>query len=112
MAKVENTIQPRPIKIEQAGSQIRVIIAANIEQISREAEDGSVTILYQYDEYQVLTMPRENLAADVEANLQAWIDLAKAIEAQPKPMTDRERIVALENENAALIEELLQLRGL
>jgi hypothetical protein len=112
MAKVENTIQPPQIAIEHAGNQVRVIIAANIEQISREAEDGRVTLLYQYDEYQILTMPRDNLAADVEANLQAWIDLAKAIEAQPRPMTDRERIVALEIENAALIEELLQLRGI
>lgn len=83
-------------EIEDLGNgSVIVHFFENVQEIEREET------YYEYDRYQVETRVYQALSADIESDYTAWIELAKANE-DVVELSDKEKIIVLENENATL----------
>ena len=96
--KAESTVRPNsPFEIEQNADMATVIFYENIEE--KQEEDQ---IKYIYDEYRIDTPYRPNLEESINKNIQAWIQKAIEKENEPKPISDKEKIAILNEQNNQL----------
>ncbi len=106
--KAESNLKPETVVIERTdGGMCDVIINANVpdEPEIVEYEMGEETEQmerYVYDYYRFPLSYRTNLKNEIEANLDAYIEYAEALENQPKELTDKEKIAALMADNELL----------
>lgn len=74
-----------------------VVFISNVKEIEQEEK------IYEYDLYRIKAKYRETLANDIEDNYGKWLDEAIRIEMeQEKYLSDKEKIIKLENENEEL----------
>lgn len=96
--KAESTVRPNsPFEIEQNADMATVIFYENIEE--KQEEDQ---IKYTYDEYRIDIPCRPNLEESINKNIQAWIQKAIEKENEPKPISDKEKIAILNEQNNQL----------
>ena len=96
--KAESTVRPNlPFEIEQNADMATVIFYENIEE--KQEEDQ---IKYIYDEYRIDIPYRPNLEESINKNIQAWIQKAIEKENEPKPISDKEKIAILNEQNNQL----------
>lgn len=94
----ESTVRPNsPFEIEQNADMATVIFYENIEE--KQEEDQ---IKYIYDEYRIDIPYRPNLEESINKNIQAWIQKAIEKENEPKPISDKEKIAILNEQNNQL----------
>jgi len=105
--KAESTIRPAsPFEIENNGEMSTVKLYANIQEKKETTEQDEVVTKYIYDEYRLEVPARTNLEDNVKNNYNGWLELAIKKENEPKPETDKEKILRLEKENNTLGIEL------
>lgn len=104
--KAESNIMPaEPFEIEQLGEVCNIRFFQNVETADPVEEDENVK--YSYDEYLLTKVRyRNNLQQQVSSSYQSWLELAIKKENEPKPKTDKEKILRLEKENNTLGIEL------
>ena len=96
--KAESTVRPNsPFEIEQNADMATVIFYENIEE--KQEEDQ---IKYIYDEYRIDIPYRPNLEESINKNIQAWLQKAFEKENEPKPISDKEKIAILNEQNNQL----------
>lgn len=96
--KAESTVRPNsPFEIEQNADMATVIFYQNIEE--KQEEDR---IKYIYDEYRIDIPYRPNLEESINKNIQAWLQKAIEKENEPKPISDKEKIAILNEQNNQL----------
>ena len=96
--KAESTVRPNsPFEIEQNADMATVIFYQNIEE--KQEEDQ---IKYIYDEYRIDIPYRPNLEESINKNIQAWLQKAIEKENEPKPISDKEKIAILNEQNNQL----------
>ena len=96
--KAESTVRPSlPFEIEQNADMATIIFYQNIEE--KQEEDQ---IKYIYDEYRIDIPYRPNLEESINKNIQAWRQKAIEKENQPKPISDKEKIAILNEQNNQL----------
>lgn len=96
--KSESTVMPNsPFEIEQNADMATIIFYQNIEE--KQEEDQ---IKYTYDEYRIDIPYRPNLEESINKNIQAWIQKAIEKENEPKPISDKEKIAILNEQNNQL----------
>lgn len=96
--RAESTVRPNsPFEIEQNADMATVIFYENIEE--KQEEDQ---IKYIYDEYRIDIPYRPNLEESINKNIQAWIQKAIEKENEPKPISDKEKIAILNEQNNQL----------
>lgn len=107
--KAESTIKPvNQFEIEDKGNgYVDIRFFQNITTKQKKQEDDDKNIIYQYEEYLLENIrKREGLQKQIENNYQIWLDKAIKKENEPKPETDKEKILRLEKENNTLGIEL------
>lgn len=96
--KAESTVRPNsPFEIEQNADMATVIFYENIEK--KQEEDQ---IKYIYDEYRIDIPYRPNLEEYINKNIQAWLQKAIEKENEPKPISEKEKIAILNEQNNQL----------
>lgn len=104
--KTESNIKPlENVVIElTSDGMCDVLLFANIpnEPEIIDGDDGITYERYKYDFYRFSHPYRIDLKSEIEKGLNGWIEYAKALEKQPKEMTDKEKILALEADNELL----------
>ena len=96
--RAESTVRPNlPFEIEQNADMATVIFYENIEE--KQEEDQ---IKYIYDEYRIDIPYRPNLEESINKNIQAWLQKAIEKENEPKPISDKEKIAILNEQNNQL----------
>lgn len=96
--KAESTVRPNsPFEIEQNADMATIIFYENIEE--KQEEDQ---IKYTYDEYRIDIPYRPNLEESINKNIQAWLQKAIKKENEPKPVSDKEKIAILNEQNSQL----------
>ena len=96
--KAESTVRPNsPFEIEQNADVATIIFYENIEE--KQEEDQ---IKYIYDEYRIDIPYRPNLEESINKNIQAWLQKAFEKENEPKPISDKEKIAILNEQNNQL----------
>ena len=96
--KAESTVRPNsPFEIEQNADMATIIFYENIEE--KQEEDQ---LKYTYDEYRIDIPYRPNLEESINKNIQAWIQKAIEKENEPKPISDKEKIAILNEQNNQL----------
>ena len=94
-------IEPQPNK----PGYMMVRFYENVEEYTDDDFTG-----WQWDEYSVLVLNRDGLAAEVESNLAFWVQLAKDAEASA---IEREaRRIEHEQKEAALVPDVDNLKGI
>lgn len=74
--KAESNVRPAQFEILPLdGENVEVLFYENIETL-QPVEDEE-TEKYSYDYYRLIVRNRENLQATIEANLVAWLQMAK-----------------------------------
>lgn len=106
--KAESTMRPAsPFEIEINGEISTVKLYTNIQEVEEISEEEETSITkYVYDEHLLEVPSRSNLEANVQENYDEWLQLAIEKENEPKPETDKEKILKLEKENKQLGIEL------
>ena len=100
--KAESTVRPSlPFEIEQNADMATVIFYENIEEKQEEKQEED-QIKYIYDEYRIDIPYRPNLEESINKNIQAWIHKAIEKENEPKPISDKEKIAILNEQNNQL----------
>lgn len=100
--KAESTVRPSlPFEIEQNADMATVIFYENIEEKQEEKQEED-QIKYIYDEYRIDIPYRPNLEESINKNIQAWIQKAIEKENEPKPISDKEKIAILNEQNNQL----------
>lgn len=100
--KAESTVRPNsPFEIEQNADMATVIFYENIEEKQEEKQEED-QIKYIYDEYRIDIPYRPNLEESINKNIQAWIQKAIEKENEPKPISDKEKIAILNEQNNQL----------
>lgn len=100
--KAESTVRPNsPFEIEQNADMATIIFYQNIEE--KQEEDQ---IKYIYDEYRIDIPYRPNLEESINKNIQAWLEKAIEKENEPKPISDKEKIAILNEQNKILRIEI------
>lgn len=100
--KAESTVRPNsPFEIEQNADMATVIFYDNIEEKQEEKQEED-QIKYIYDEYRIDIPYRPNLGESINKNIQAWIQKAIEKENEPKPISDKEKIAILNEQNNQL----------
>ena len=106
--KAESTIKPAaPFEIEKVGAFAVVKFYTNIKKVTEEVE-GEIIEKFTYEENQVKIPDRQNLHQIIEEDFDSWLTHAKEKETEPKPETDKEKILRLEKENNQLGKELTE----
>lgn len=96
--KAESTVRPNsPFEIEQNADMATIIFYQNIEE--KQEEDQ---IKYTYDEYRIDIPYRPNIEESINKNIQAWLQKAIEKENEPKPISDKEKIAILNEQNNQL----------
>ena len=96
--KAESTVRPNsPFEIEQNADMATIIFYENIEE--KQEEDQ---LKYTYDEYRIDIPYRPNLEESINKNIQAWLQKAIEKENEPKPISDKEKIAILNEQNNQL----------
>ena len=96
--KAESTVRPNsPFEIEQNADMATIIFYENIEE--KQEEDQ---IKYIYDEYRIDIPYRPNIEESINKNIQAWLQKAIEKENEPKPISDKEKIAILNEQNNQL----------
>lgn len=105
--KAESTIRPAsPFEIEINGDISTIKLYTNIQEVKEVSEEEETATKYVYEEYLLEVPSRSNLEANVQENYDEWLQLAIEKENEPKPETDKEKILKLEKENKQLGIEL------
>ena len=106
--RAESTIRPAsPFEIEINGDISTIKLYTNIQEVKEVSEEeGTVTTKCVYDEYLLEVPSRSNLEANVQENYDEWLQLAIKKENEPKPETDKEKLLRMERENKQLGTEL------
>lgn len=105
--KAESIIRPAsPYEIENNGENSTIKLYANIQEKKETTEQDEVITKYLYDEYRLEVPARTNLEDNVKKNYNEWLELAIQKENEPKPETEKEKILRLEKENNILGTEL------
>ena len=100
--KAESTVRPNsPFEIEQNADMATVIFYENIEEKQEEKQEED-QIKYIYDEYRIDIPYRPNLEESINKNIQAWTQKAIEKENEPKPISDKEKIAILNEQNNQL----------
>ena len=100
--KAESTVRPNlPFEIEQNADVATVIFYENVEEKQEELQEGDL-VKYTYDEYRIEIPFRANLKDVINKNLQAWLRRAIEKEKEPKPVSDKEKIAILNEQNNQL----------
>lgn len=100
--KAESTVRPNsPFEIEQNADMATVIFYDNIEEKQEEKQEED-QIKYIYDEYRIDIPYRPNIEESINKNIQAWIQKAIEKENEPKPISDKEKIAILNEQNNQL----------
>ena len=100
--KAESTVRPNsPFEIEQNADTATVIFYQNIEEKQEEKQEED-QIKYIYDEYRIDIPYRPNLEESINKNIQAWLQKAIEKENEPKPISDKEKIAILNEQNNQL----------
>jgi hypothetical protein len=98
-------MQTQPsVEVEALNGMATVIMRVPAEPTER---DGSA--VYNYEEYYIPAVYRDNLKADVETNFSAWLALATK-ESAPQP-TIEQRVEVVESEVASVAEVVNVLFG-
>ena len=106
--RAESTIKPSvQFEVEAfpalEGAECSIILYENIQgPFEKEVQEGASDPYYTCDRYEVKTRFHEALAANVEANIELWIEKAKAEEAAEEAPTEME---ALKKEVETLRQE-------
>lgn len=104
--KAESTVMPNsPFEIEQNADMATIIFYQNIEEKQEESQEED-QIKYIYDEYRIDIPYRSNLEESINKNIQAWIQKAIEKENEPKPISDKEKIAILSEQNKLLRTEI------
>lgn len=106
--KAESTIKPvAPFKIENIGKEY-VNIRFYTDVIKKEViDEEDDTEIWQYNEYLLQNIRnRSGLKENIETNYDSWLQMAIEKENEPRPETEREKIIRLEKENRQLGVEL------
>ena len=102
--KAESTIKPvAPFKIENIGEEY-VNIRFYTDVIKKEViDEEDDTEIWQYNEYLLQNIRnRLGLKENIETNYDSWLQMAIEKENEPKPETEREKMLSLEKENKQL----------
>lgn len=100
--KAESTVRPNsPFEIEQNADMATIIFYENIEEKQEESQEED-QIKYIYDEYRIDIPYRPNLEESINKNIQAWLQKAIEKENEPKPISDKEKIAILNEQNNQL----------
>ena len=100
--KAESTVRPNsPFEIEQNADMATVIFYQNIEEKQEEKQEED-QIKYTYDEYRIDIPYRPNIEESINKNIQAWLQKAIKKENEPKPISDKEKIAILNEQNNQL----------
>ena len=100
--KAESTVRPNsPFEIEQNADMATVIFYQNIEEKQEEPQEED-QIKYIYDEYRIDIPYRPNIEESINKNIQAWLQKAIEKENEPKPISDKEKIAILNEQNNQL----------
>ena len=100
--KAESTVRPSlPFEIEQNADMATIIFYQNIEEKQEEKQEED-QIKYIYDEYRIDIPYRPNLEESINKNIQAWLQKAIEKENEPKPISDKEKIAILNEQNNQL----------
>ena len=100
--KAESTVRPNsPFEIEQNADMATIIFYQNIEEKQEESQEED-QIKYIYDEYRIDIPYRPNLEESINKNIQAWLQKAIEKENEPKPISDKEKIAILNEQNNQL----------
>ena len=104
--KAESTVRPNlPFEIEQNADMATIIFYQNIEEKQEEPQEGD-QIKYIYDEYRIDIPYRPNIEESINKNIQAWLQKAIEKENEPKPISDKEKIAILNEQNKILRIEI------
>ena len=116
--KAESTIKPAPYSIEGKGEYVDIRFCTDIRKKELNHEEGTEDI-WVYNEYLLKNIRhRPRLEEEIETNYNEWLQLAIDKENEPKPETEREKMLSLEKENKQLgieisereIQEIIQGR--
>lgn len=100
--RAESTVRPNlPFDIEQNNDMATITFYENIKEKQEELQEGD-QIKYIYDEYRIDIPYRPNLEETINKNIQAWISKAIEKENEPKPVSDKEKIAILNEQNSQL----------
>ena len=114
--KAESTIKPAPFEIEGQGEYVDIRFCTDIRKKELNHEEGTEDI-WEYNECLLTDIRnRPGLEEEIETNYNEWLQLAIDKENEPKPETEREKIIRLEKENKQLgievsereIQEIIQ----
>lgn len=96
--RAESNIKPEsPFIIEVIGDMASVRFFTDITKKIKEDEE-----VWEYNEYLLTVRNRPGLKEAIEKNYDKWLQLAIDKEKEPKPETEREKILRLEKENKLL----------
>lgn len=112
--RAESTIKPtQRFDLEEHNGVATIRFYQNVKKEERLDEGGLATETYVYDEFLLQVPAREGLAALIDAHYDEWLAMAIAKANSPKPKTEREIILHLQDEldqlqaeNAFLLLEL------
>jgi len=102
--KAESNIKPNaPFKIEPIGDMANIRFYTDITKKDKEITEEDNTEIWEYNEYLLTGIRnRPGLKETIEKNYDQWLQLAIDKEKEPKPETEREKILRLEKENKLL----------
>lgn len=103
--KAESNVRPAQFEIIPLdGENVEVLFYENIETL-QPVEDEE-TEKYSYDYYRLIVRNRGNLQATIEANLVAWLQMAKEKEAKDSTYipTSKDRLAILEDTMNFILE--------
>ena len=100
----EYTSSQPNVEVESLNGMATVILRIPSVAVEREG-----TTFYQYDEYYVPAVYRENLKADVESHFDAWLEVAT--QSETSTPTIEQRVEAVESEVATVAEVVEALFG-
>lgn len=105
--RAESTIKPAAYAIEVVEDSAIVTLYQNI--VAKDVEEDEAP-KWEYDYYTLIVKNRPNLSTNIHTNYEAWLAAAIEKENEPKPETDKEKILRLENkisQQDAILEEML-----
>ena len=100
--KTVSNIKPNDtFKIEKINNnKCEIVFFTNVKEIEQENEAGALIKQYEYDLYRLEAIYRDNLASQIENNYDVWLNHAMLQEEnQVTPLSDKEKIKMLEQEN-------------
>lgn len=103
--KAESNVKPVQFEILPLNDEeVEVLFFENIETV--QSIEDEETEKYSYDYYRLIVRNRENLQATIEANLVAWLQMAKEKEAKDSTYipTSKDRLAILEDTMNFILE--------